>query len=406
MKDVRQKACPCGGRLFALNKYHIAAADRMFYNKKRDNIGKRGNHMLSVCIITKNEEENIQKCLECLKPYGLPVVVVDTGSTDKTKEVVRAYTDSLYDFAWCDDFAAAKNYAVSKAGTPYVMVLDSDEFVEQLDVSELQKQLLAHPGEVGRIRRRNLFTRDGEKKENREWINRIFAKEEFSYQGRIHEQVTERNGREYETYKTSVVISHCGYDLTPEKRKEKAKRNETLLLAELERLEGAPEGSSEEAQIPYILYQLGKSCYMAKEYETACVWFEKGLSYDLNPALEYVIDMVETYGYALLNSGQAETALLFESIYDEFAKSADFHFLMGLIYMNNERFEDAAAEFMRATGYKESRSVGANSYLAYYNIGVIRECLGQTDEAISYYKKCAGYAPAKMRIESLTSGKN
>lgn len=103
---------------------------------------------------------------------------------------------------------------------------------------------------------------------------------------------------------------------------------------------------------------------------------------------------------------QAETALLFESIYDEFAKSADFHFLMGLIYMNNERFEDAAAEFMRATGYQESRSVGANSYLAYYNIGVIRECLGQTDAALSYYKKCAGYAPAKMRIESLTSGKN
>lgn len=135
--------------------------------------------MLSVCIITKNEEENIQKCLECLKPYGLPVVVVDTGSTDKTKEVVRAYTDSLYDFAWCDDFAAAKNYAVSKAGTPYVMVLDSDEFVEQLDVSELQKQLLAHPGEVGRIRRRNLFTRDGEQKENREWINRILQKRNF-----------------------------------------------------------------------------------------------------------------------------------------------------------------------------------------------------------------------------------
>ena len=48
-------------------------------------------------------------------------------------------------------------------------------------------------------------------------------------------------------------------------------------------------------QIPYLLYQLGKSHYMAGDYSQACVWFDKGLSYDLNPKLEYVIDMVETY---------------------------------------------------------------------------------------------------------------
>ena len=59
-------------------------------------------------------------------------------------------------------------------------------------------------------------------------------------------------------------------------------------------------------------------CYLKREYETACEYFSKGLSFDLNPKLEYVIDMVETYGYALLNSGQAQAALAFEGIYDNF----------------------------------------------------------------------------------------
>ena len=69
---------------------------------------------------------------------------------------------------------------------------------------------------------------------------------------------------------------------------------------------------------------------MAGDYSQACVWFDKGLSYDLNPKLEYVIDMVETYGYALINSGQEQEAIFFENIYEEFGNTADFQFLMGL----------------------------------------------------------------------------
>lgn len=130
----------------------------------------------------------------------------------------------------------------------------------------------------------------------------------------------------------------------------------------------------------------------------ACEYFSQGLSYDLNPRLEYVIDMVETYGYALINSGRAGEALFFENIYDAFGDSADFQFLMGLIYMNNSRFEEAVAEFLKATNHKECRNSGANSYAAYYNIGVIYECLGQVDEAWKYYKKCGNYEPAVKRL--------
>lgn len=362
--------------------------------------------MLSVCIIAKNEERNMERCLKSLQPLPCEIVVVDTGSTDATKEIADRYTKNVYDFVWKDDFAAAKNYAVEKASNPYVLVLDSDEYVESFEKNELEQLLISHPKEVGRVRRVNYLTKNGEKQEQREWINRIFSKEEFCYEGRIHEQVTARDGSDYATYLAPVVIGHTGYDLTEEEKKAKAARNYTLLQREYDRLMaevqekgfGLPGQPPEHEQLPYIIYQLGKSSYLAGNYEKACEHFSEGLSYDLNPKLEYVIDMVETYGYALLNSGQAKTALLLESVYAEFGNTADFKFLMGLIYMNNARFEEAVEQFEGAAAYADCRSKGVNSYAAWYNIGVIYECLGDVETAHSYYEKCGDYAPARKRL--------
>ncbi len=368
--------------------------------------------MLSICIITKNEEQNIKRCLSCLSDTELEIIVVDTGSIDRTKEIAREYTDFVYDFAWKDDFAAAKNYAISKASNEYVMVIDSDEFLEKTDLVQLEELIEAHPDDVGRIRRINVFSRDGVGQENREWLNRIFSKKKFHYEGRIHEQVVPYKGDTYDTYQTPVTILHTGYDLPMEERRKKAERNALLLQKELENWEEKYPGITYEAekyqissrqaeQISYILYQLGKSAYMAQDYEKACDYFARGLSFDLNPRLEYVIDMVETYGYALLNSNRAEEALFFEGIRDEFGDSADFQFLMGLIYMNNGRFEEAVAQFEKATEQKDCKMTGVNSYLAYYNIGVIYECLGQKDKALAYYGKCPEYGPVKKRMQEM-----
>lgn len=361
---------------------------------------------LSVCIIARDEEQNIGRCLECLALYGFELIVADTGSADATREIAGRYTDNVYDFPWCDDFAAAKNFAVSKASNEFVMVVDADEFLEpvgQEELRELRRMTEERPDAVGRVYRRNVFEQGEEQCENDEWINRIFSKKRFCYEGRIHEQVVAQSGGNYETYRTGLSFVHTGYDLPTEQRKEKAARNIRLLKQELARLGWDAESTAEDAggQIPYLLYQLGKSRYMTGDYEEACLWFSRGLSYDLNPKLEYVIDMVETYGYALINSGQAHAALFFESIYDAFGDSADFQFLMGFIYMNNERFKEAVAEFLKAAEHAECRGKGVNSYLAYYNVGVIYECLGERDKAKQYYEKCGDYGKAKKRLQAL-----
>lgn len=352
---------------------------------------------ISVCIIAKNEEKNIERCLKSLKPYPFEIIVTDTGSSDRTKEIAYQYTEHVYDFVWCDDFAAAKNFAISKASHAYVLILDSDEYIESLNVKELSAAITVHPEDVGRILRINILTREKEIQEKKERINRIFPKDLFHYEGRIHEQVEAFDGKDYETYSVPLVIGHTGYDLPKEQKREKAFRNIALLKKELQFLEE----KKDEVKIPYILYQLGKGYYMAEDYASACEYFARGLTFDLNPKLEYVIDMVETYGYALINSGQRETALFYENIYEEFGNTADFQFLMGLIYMNNARFSDAAAEFLKAAGQKDAKTSGVNSYAAYYNIGVIYECLGDLDQAVKHYKKCGAYAPAKERLRSL-----
>lgn len=385
--------------------------------------------MISVCIITKNEQENIERCLKSLMPYEMEIIVVDTGSTDNTKDIVQRYTDKVFDFEWCDDFAAAKNFAISKTSNDYIIMLDSDEYIDKFEESELIRTIGNNSDKAGRIQIKNVFKKTDPCKESREWVSRIFNKKSYHYEGRIHEQIVRYDGKEYDTFQAPVTIIHTGYDLTEKEKKAKAKRNISLLEKELDRLiklfcknnglniceiDGIElvdhifENDSalslilqKDEYLPYILYQPGKGYYMAMDYPKACDCFSCALSFDLNPKLEYVTDAVETYGYALVNADRADEALMFENIYNEFGNTADFQFLMGIIYMNNERFDDAVSEFLKATKHKECRNVGSNSYLAYYNIGVIYECLGDVDKAISYYRRCGNYKQAKDRLAVL-----
>lgn len=91
--------------------------------------------ILSVCIITKNEKENLKKCITALKKDLFEIIVVDTGSNDGTQQMLEQMKNvQLEHFTWCNDFAAAKNYAISKASNDMVMVIDSDEYLDQIDI--------------------------------------------------------------------------------------------------------------------------------------------------------------------------------------------------------------------------------------------------------------------------------
>ncbi len=348
--------------------------------------------MISVCIITKNEQNKLEQCLSVLSGCPVEIVVVDTGSTDASVETARKYTESVYFFQWCNDFSKARNYAASMAHNDIILALDTDEIIEYADWNGLESFMKTHTQMAGRINRNNRFERDGETVNGYEWITRIYDRRCFEYTGSIHEQVTALNGADYNTFDADIRIIHTGYNGSTRELFDKTQRNIALLEKELD---SKPEDT-------YILYQLGKSYYMRQEYARACEYFERATEYDLDPRLEYVSDMVTTYGYALLNTNQEQKAFGLTALYDELGYTADFRFLLGLICMNNMRFEEAVKYFSLATQCDSYVVEGTNSFKALYNIGVIYECLGDRAKAKEYYSKCTGYTKAMERLDKLS----
>ena len=88
---------------------------------------------ISVCMIVKNEEAVLARCLDSLREIADEIIIVDTGSSDRTKEIAKVYTSRIYDFAWVDDFSAARNFAFSKATGDYIYSADADEVLEETD---------------------------------------------------------------------------------------------------------------------------------------------------------------------------------------------------------------------------------------------------------------------------------
>lgn len=86
---------------------------------------------ISLCMIVKNEEKVLSRCLDSLKGLMDEIIIVDTGSTDRTKEIAMQYTSKVYDFSWCEDFAAARNFSFSKASMEYIYAPDADEYLDE-----------------------------------------------------------------------------------------------------------------------------------------------------------------------------------------------------------------------------------------------------------------------------------
>ena len=86
---------------------------------------------ISVAMIVKNEEAILRRCLDSLSGLYEELIIVDTGSSDKTKDIAYTYTDKVYDFEWCDDFSAARNYAFSKCTMEYIYTADADEVLDE-----------------------------------------------------------------------------------------------------------------------------------------------------------------------------------------------------------------------------------------------------------------------------------
>ena len=94
---------------------------------------------LSLCMIVKNEEEVIERCLNSIEGMCDEIIIVDTGSTDKTIELISKYKKvKLFHFKWIEDFSAARNFSFSHASQDLILWLDADDIVKPKDLKILQ----------------------------------------------------------------------------------------------------------------------------------------------------------------------------------------------------------------------------------------------------------------------------
>jgi len=185
---------------------------------------------LSVCMIVKNEERFLAQCLESVKDVADEIIVVDTGSTDRTVEIARRYTDRVYFHPWNDSFSEARNYSLSYATGDWILQIDADEELERKDVPLLLATLRhVHPMEEVEAIGVPLLSTLPAGRLARHYFPRLFRRGKAHFEGIVHNQLI----YEGKHLVSEVRLWHYGYNLSRAELERKWKRTEELLLRQL-----------------------------------------------------------------------------------------------------------------------------------------------------------------------------
>ena len=162
---------------------------------------------ISLCMIVKNEEKILARCLDSVADLMDEIIIVDTGSTDATKEIAARYTDKIYDFTWINDFSAARNFAFSKAGMEYIYSADADEVLsaENRERFQILKETLLPEIEIVQMKYGNQLQHGTVYNFDEEYRPKLFKRlREFVWAEPIHEMIR----LEPVVFDSDIVITH------------------------------------------------------------------------------------------------------------------------------------------------------------------------------------------------------
>lgn len=162
---------------------------------------------ISLCMIVKNEEKVLARCLDSIADLMDEIIIVDTGSTDGTKEIAAKYTDKIYDFKWIQDFSAARNFAFSFAKMDYIYTADADEVVDPENRRRFRylKECLLPEIEIVQMKYGNQLQHGTVYNFDEEYRPKLFKRQrEFVWEGAIHEMVR----LQPVIYDSDIVITH------------------------------------------------------------------------------------------------------------------------------------------------------------------------------------------------------
>lgn len=162
---------------------------------------------ISLSMIVKNEERILARCLDSVADLVDEIVIVDTGSTDRTKEIAAHYTDRIYDFAWIDDFSAARNFAFSKCTCDYIYSADADEVLDEENRMRFRtlKEALLPEVEIVQMKYGNQLSHGTVYNFDEEYRPKLFKRlRPFTWEAPIHETVRLTPV----VYDSDIVITH------------------------------------------------------------------------------------------------------------------------------------------------------------------------------------------------------
>jgi tetratricopeptide (TPR) repeat protein len=220
---------------------------------------------ISLCMIVKDEEANLAACLRPIRGLFDEIVVVDTGSADRTKEIAGDFGARLFDFPWCDDFAAARNESLRHARSEWFFWMDADDL---LDDSNVKKLALLFEGLTGPVAYQMTVVSDESRQYDPIPQLRLFKIAPGArWEHRVHEQVARSLLRlGHPLCNTDVVIRHTGYR-SAEINRQKWERNLRLLLLDV----------AEYPNDVSILFHLGMTYSLLARHEEAVPLLEKAL---------------------------------------------------------------------------------------------------------------------------------
>ncbi len=365
---------------------------------------------LSFCMIAKNEQENLPRCLASVQPYIDEMIVVDTGSEDHTVESARAYGARVAFFSWCNDFAAARNYAISQASCDWILMLDADE---ELQVAS--KQWRSSIAQDSQIIAHWLFLRDLHLNITPLRTPRLFRRiEGLGYTGCYHEQLTYHQqaiAASAIQELPEVTILHHGYAQEQLWHKrlhrdipllEARQQQETLTLhllttladayLQTDQLEKAQhcwqqalerlfphllsgQLPPETTRLPALLFSIGANLlYEQNDYETLLLITRRGLEWfpDYPPLLHLSGLLLKELGFSLGAAAYFQQCLHLGKSGNYFRREPfDFHFMttlpardLGLLYQELNDVPKAREAFQQVLAFDPHDSL-AREYLGW-----------------------------------------
>ncbi|MCH5162155.1 MAG: glycosyltransferase family 2 protein [Clostridiales bacterium] len=335
---------------------------------------------LSLCMIVKNEADVLGRALSDASVYADEIIIVDTGSTDGTKDVAREFTDKIYDFEWRDDFAAARNFAFSKATGDYCMWLDADDVVPITSARAIAR-LMKHIGDADVVMLPYVISEDGPRSYSYYRERIVRNRPDYLFVGRVHEAIALSGNVVYK----SVPVYH---------RKPSRKSDSTRNLDIYKRMLAENAAFS-----PRDRYYYARELYFNDETVAAARELERFI---VEPDGFYVnkIDACLILSRCYRKNGDRQAAYL--ALFDSFLfglPTGEVACEIALMYFADEKYALAAYWFERAATAKPDVKSGAfvdTEYYAFFPLVWLSVCydkLGKTRTAYRYHCRARKLRP-------------